>query len=188
LNAFVQCLDTGTAPVVGYARTGTVAAMSADWTTLAAQAGIAGTSDLVVTGFVDGARHTFRYVPANNNYVSDQPGYGPFTRAQLETKITAGAQLTLLGVPSGDGVRANDRDGDGILDYGEPLPSLSIAHPGAIRLKWPSADAALVLEYTDSLTLGNWQPVLKERSVGGSDVTVDDPLVSPQRFYRLRRP
>ena len=188
LNAFVQCFDTGTAPMVGYSRTGSVAAMSADWTTLQSQAAVAGTGDLIVHGFVDGSRHTFRFRPATSDYASDEPGYGPFTRAQLEAKINAGAVLTILGVPSGTALRATDRDGDGTLDYAEPMPALAITGPSVPRLAWPSAESSLVLEFTDSLAPANWQPVLHPRTIGAAEVTVDDPIVAPARFYRLRRP
>jgi hypothetical protein len=189
LNAFVQCLDTGTAPAVGYGRTGTVVAMSSDWTTLAAQAAVPGTTDLIVQGVVDGKRHSFRYRPGTNDYVSDEAGYGPFTRAQLEAKISAGGVLTILGVPAGMGMRAIDRDGDGTLDGDEPLPGLDIAFSvGTPQLAWPAADSALALEYSDSLSPALWKPVVEPRGGSGAKVTVLDPGAGTARFYRLRRP
>ena len=191
LNAFVQCIDTGTAPAVGYARTvASVSAVSADWTTLESQSG-AGNIDLVLQGIVDGKRHGFRYRAATADYVSDQTGYGPFTRAQLEAKMNAGtAKLTLTGVPPGTAARvATDRDGDGSLDSDEPLPALEVTRPSATtQLAWPAVDSSLVLEYADSLTSPVWQPVLESRTGSGAKVIVFDPGAGAARFYRLRRP
>ncbi len=189
LGAFMQCFDTGTAPAVGYSRTGTVAAMSADWTTLAAQAAVAGTSDLVVQGIVDGWRRSFLYRPGTNDYRSDQTGYGPFTRAQLEARILAGAILTILGMPPGTGIRVIDRDANGIVDGDEPMPALEVTRPAGIaQLAWPVADSSLVLEYSDSLSPALWQPVLEARAGSGTSVVVSDPGAGAVRFYRLRRP
>ena len=190
LNAFVQCLDTGTAPAVGYARTSsTVAAISTDWTTLQAQA-VAGSSDLVIHGILDGKRHALRFRPATNDYASDQTGLGPFTRAQLEAKITAGtATLTLTGVPIGTAARSTDRNANGIPDASEPLPALALTFPGGDpQLGWSAAQSALVLEYTDALTPPDWRPVLAPRFPGGASVLVPDPAAGTQRFYRLRVP
>jgi hypothetical protein len=190
LNAFVQCLDTGTAPAVGYARTSTtVAAISTDWTTLQAQA-VAGNSDLVIYGILDGKRHALRFRPATNDYVSDQAGLGPFTRAQLEAKITAGtATLTLTGVPIGTAIRSTDRNANGIPDASESLPELALTFPGGDpQLSWPASQSALVLEYTDTFTPPDWHPVLAPRFPSGASVLVPDPAAGTQRFYRLRIP
>ena len=189
LNAFVQCMDTGTAPAVGHARTGAVAAMSADWTTLSAQAAAPGTGDLIVQGIAEGRRRAFRYRPGTNDYVSDQAGYGPFTRAQLESKISAGAVLTILVVPPGMGARAIDRNANGIPDGDEPLPALAVAFPAGVpQLAWPAADSSLVLEYSNSLSSPLWRPVLEARATNGSNVQALDPGAGATRFYRLRRP
>jgi DNA-binding beta-propeller fold protein YncE len=193
LSAFLQCFDTGMAPAVGYARSvrdTTLAAAGANWTLLEAQAA-AGNVDFVLIGIFNGKRHGFRYRPATNDYVSDEAGLGPFTRAALEGAIGNGtAALTLLGVPPGNGVRfAIDRDGDGIANANEPLPALNVAFSGGVpQLAWPAAQSALVLEYTDTIESPNWQPVLAPRLVSGNQVLAFDPGASGKRFYRLRVP
>ena len=189
LNAFMLCIDTGTAPVVGQSRTGSVAAMSADWTTLSTQSSVAGTGDLIVQGVAEGRRRSFRYRPGTNDYVSDQTGYGPFTRTQLEAKISAGAVLTILVVPPGMGARAIDRNANGIPDGDEPLPALAVTLvAGSPQLAWPAANSSLVLEYSNSLSSPLWQPVLESRANNGSNVQTLDPGAGAIRFYRLRRP
>ena len=194
LNAFVLCLDTGTAPAAGYGRTvnaSTLAASAADWTLLESQAAVANTIDLVVRGRFNGKRHSFRYRPATNDYVSDQTGLGPFTRAALQNAITSGgAVLTLLGTPPGGGQRLGvDRDGDAIADSDEPMPPLALTLPaGTPQLAWPAAQSSLVLEFTDSLSSPNWQPVTDPRVIAGPSVLVQDPAGGLQRYYRLRVP
>jgi YVTN family beta-propeller protein len=193
LTAFVMCLDNGTAPATGYARTvaaANVAASTTDFALLEAQA-TAGNVDFILRGIVNGERHGLRYRPATNDYVSDQTGLGPFTRTQLQAKISAAsATLTLLGVPAGSGPRlSTDRDGNLVPDGDEPLPRLEIAlNASAPQLAWPTANASLVLEYTDSLLTPNWQPVTEPRVPAGANVSVQDPSAPGQRFYRLRRP
>ena len=193
LSAFVQCIDTGTAPAAGYGRTvtaSTLAASAADWTLLEARAA-AGDIDFVVRGRFGGKRHGFRYRPATNDYVSDQTGLGPFTRADLQTAITSGgAVLTLLGVPPGGGQRLGiDRNGNAIADSDEPMPALALSLPSNTpQLAWPAARPGLVLEFTDTLSPPNWQPVTNPRSTAGPSVIVQDPAAGAQRFYRLRVP
>ena len=147
-------------------------------------------SDLVVRLLENGQRRGFVYRPATNDYLSDQTGLGPLTRAALQAKVTAGATLTFMGVPRNSGQRLGvDRDGDAILDADEPMPRLNLAFSSnAPQLAWPIADAALVLEYSDSLTSPNWKPVTEPRAPAGGSISVLDPTPNPQRYYRLRKP
>jgi YVTN family beta-propeller protein len=121
IAAFLLCLDTGTAPAVGFTRTVNAAnvadtAVASDWALLQSQAA-ASNIDLIVKGTVDGARRGLVYDPVSNSYLSDKTGVGPFTQADLQAKITAGDTLSLTGVPLGSGVRMGiDRDLDGRLD------------------------------------------------------------------------
>jgi hypothetical protein len=124
LNSFLMCLDTGTAPAVGYSRTVTSAnvndsALNTDWNLLQSQAA-ANNVDLIAKGMIDGRPHGLLYQPASNNYTSDRTGLGPFTQAQLKTKIQNGDRLTFMGVAPGTGMRMGvdrdlngERDGDG---------------------------------------------------------------------------
>jgi DNA-binding beta-propeller fold protein YncE len=135
LAAFLLCFDTGMAPAIGYARTVTAASVSnsaalADWALLESQAA-AGNIDLIVKGTIDGQVRGLLYRPASNNYQSDRTGVGPFTQAQLRSKITAGDILTPMGVPKGSGLRMGiDRNLNGALDGDEG----SAAPPAAVTI------------------------------------------------------
>ncbi len=192
LSAFMQCFDTGTAPVVGFTRTltaGTLAAGGADWSVLESQATTGGTN-LVVRLLENGERHGFVYRAPTNDYLSDQTGLGPLTRAALYARIAAGAIATVMGAPFATGQRLGvDRDGDSILDADEVMPRLEISpSSGAPLLSWPAADAALVLECADSLGPAEWLPVTHPRVPVGAAVQVIDTSAAAQRFYRLRKP
>ncbi len=191
LSAFLNCFDTGIAPAVGYTRTITATTLAnggADWSLLESQ--VPANSDLVIRLLENGERHGFVYRPATNDYLGDQTGLGPLTRAALEAKIAAGATLTAMGTPRTSGQRLGvDRDGDAILDANEPMPRLDLAFPtNAPQLAWPAVDVALVLEFTDSLAPPNWQPVTEPRIPAGASVNVLDPTADTQRYYRLRKP
>ncbi len=192
LSAFLQCLDTGVAPAVGFTRTvhaATLASSGADWSLLESQAA-ASKSDLVVRLLDGGGRHGFVYRPATNDYLSDQTALGSLTRAALEALIANGATATLMGTPRSSGQRLGvDRDGDAVLDADEAMPALDLSFAASTpQLAWPAADAALVLEFTDSLDPATWQPATEPRTSAGASLHVLDPTASAQRFYRLRRP
>jgi hypothetical protein len=125
ISAFLLCLDTGTAPAVGFTRTVTATnvadpAVTNDWTVLQSQA-VASNIDLIAKGTVDGEQRGLVYDPVSNSYLSDKTGVGPFSQAELQAKIAAGDILSITGVPLGSGVRMGiDRDLDGRLD-GDPL-------------------------------------------------------------------
>jgi len=125
LNSFLMCLDTGAAPAVGYSRTVNAtnvndSALNADWNVLQGQAGT-GNIELIAKGTLDGHRHGLLYQPASSTYTSDKTGLGPFSQAQLKTKIQAGDSLTFMGVPPGSGMRMGlDRDLNGELDGDGP--------------------------------------------------------------------
>jgi YVTN family beta-propeller protein len=125
ISAFLLCLDTGTAPAVGFTHTVTATnvadpAVTNDWTLLQSQAA-ASNIDLIAKGTVDGQQRGLVYDPVSNSYLSDKTGVGPFSQAELQAKIAAGDILSITGVPLGSGVRMGiDRDLDGRLD-GDPL-------------------------------------------------------------------
>jgi hypothetical protein len=142
ISAFVQCLDTGTAPACGYGRTitsnnVTSASVSNDWSLLEAQT-VGGTNiDLIVKGTVDGVRRGFVYQTAQNNYKPDKQSLAPLTRSNLVAKILAGGTITIMGVPPGTGTRNGiDRNLNGVLDADEPAPSLKIVRRRASAELW----------------------------------------------------
>lgn len=192
LNAFLLCLDTGTAPAVGFAKTfspSSGGAGDSDWTTMEAQAA-AGNIDLVVHGKVEGAERGFLYRPGTNDYQSDEAGFGVLTRAALETLIGLGqTSLTITGVPDGAGPRlALDRDLDLVLNRDEILPSLFISTGPVLR--WPLSEPSLVLEIKQSLAPGgpDWQTVTGVRTNSDPWIEVNEGGGAQQTFYRLRRP
>ena len=107
LRAFLLCFDTGTAPAVGYTRTLTSAnvattAVQSDWTLLQQQAA-AGNVDLIARGTIQGKLHGLLYQPSNNWYITDTSGLGPFTQANIQSFVTAGDTLSVMGVFPGTG-------------------------------------------------------------------------------------
>ena len=194
INAFLQCLDTGTAPAVGYTRTvksATLASSTGDWDVLTAQAAT-GSADLIVRLTENGVQYGFVYRPATQDYLSNQSALGPLTRAQLEQRIADGARLTLMGVPPGSGRRMGiDRDGNSVADGDEPLPRLVMAFvDGNPQLSWPDVDGTVILESCEHLPATSWEPVTATRVSSSGRVTVLDVLAASEgrRFYRLRRP
>jgi mono/diheme cytochrome c family protein len=134
LNSFLLCFDTGMAPAVGYTRTVTAAnvsnaAVANDWALLESQAR-SGNIDLIIKGTIDGQALGLVYRAASNDYQSARTGVGPFTQAQLKTKASAGDTLSVMGVPTGSGVRMGiDRNLDGILDGDTtPPPAVTVMH------------------------------------------------------------
>ena len=193
LSAFVQCLDTGMAPAVGYMRTLAATSINAasasnDWNVLEAQA-VSGTNiNLVIKGTIDGVSRGFIYQPASANYKPDTTNLTAMTRAQLRAKVLAGDTLTVMGVPVGTGTRiGTDRNLNGILDGDEPAPSLRIVwvNPNTI-VAWPTNASGYVLERTVQLPATNWMPDTSLRGLIGSDFTITN-LPSPTNlFFRLR--
>jgi hypothetical protein len=127
LAAFLLCFDTGIHPAVGYSRTVTSAnvgsaSVSSDLTLLESLAA-AGTIDLIAKGTVNGQVHGLLYQPSTSNYAADQASLGTFTRAALNTRISAGDRLTYMAVPRGAGRRMGiDRDENSVLDFDQAGP------------------------------------------------------------------
>lgn len=192
LSAFVQCLDTGMAPAVGYARTVSSnnvvsSTVSNNWSLLEAQA-LAGTNvDVVVKGRINGKLAGLLYQPGPNNYISDKSGLGPFTRAQLAAFAQAGDQFTVMGVPVGSGRRiAIERRLDGVLDGNASAPGLRIASSGAkIVVAW-NTNAGFVLETAAMVPTNGWSAETGVRGVVGTEFNVTNTATS-NRFFRLKQ-
>jgi hypothetical protein len=192
LDAFVQCIDTGTAPACGHAITldaSSLAASDATWTLLEAQAA-AGHIDLVAHGEIDGRRHGWHYRPAMGDYAPDESAFGTATRLTLSQKIASGSVLTVVGVPPGSGARLGiDRDLDATADLDEPVPSLDLGFEADVpRLSWPAGHWWMVLERNQSLDAGSWEAVNHARVTTGGSVILLDFGAGPRAFFRLRRP
>ena len=193
LNAFVQCLDTGMAPAVGYARTATASnvqttTLSNAWSLLEAQA-ISGTNiDLIVKGEVDGRQQGFVFVTTSNVYRGDKQLSAPLSRTGLVAKVLNGGVITLMGVPPGSGVRAGiDRNLDGVLDGDVPQPQLRIARAATNSiLAWSTNASGFVLETTVALPATNWLPETSVRGITGPNYNVTNVMVETNRFFRLK--
>ena len=134
--AFLQALDTGTAPLVGFDISVSQANIAAP--SVAQDIGLlksrasAGDIDLTARGVVDGYEVGMLYNPPTNAFLTSVPGVGPFSIATLQQKAINGeAALQFLGVTPGAGERlARDRDQDGVLDGDESAWNYGIATPG----------------------------------------------------------
>jgi hypothetical protein len=193
LNAFVQCLDTGMAPAVGYARTVTASNVQNDvlsnaWSLLEAQATSGTNIDLIVKGELNGRPQGFVFVTASNVYRGDKQLSAPLSRAGLVAKVLDGGVITLMGVPPGMGVRAGiDRNLDGVLDGDVPAPQLRIAHAATNSiLAWSTNASGFVLETTAALPATNWLPETSVRGITGPDYNVTNMLAATNRFFRLK--
>ena len=105
IAAYSACFDTGTAPAVGFTITLTATSLTSptavtDWATLQSQAK-AGNIDLIGRGTLKGQVHGLLYQPTSNNYLSDAGT--SYTQAQLESLVTAGDTLSIMGVYPGTG-------------------------------------------------------------------------------------
>ena len=190
--AFVMCFETGWPPLVGASRTFTAqnandAAMLADLAVLENQAAL-DIGEVVALGVIGGRTRTFYQQPGTYLYAPDTLGEPPMTRAALLALLGPDDAITFLGMPYGRGPRVGgDRNYNGILDRDEPGPTLSLSLPGGLaRLQWPAIHNDWLLESTPTLG-GPWETITLERATIGDTWALDDPILTPVRFYRLRR-
>ena len=190
--AFVQCFDTGIAPAVGYNLTVTVAnrslsTVTTELTTLEAQA--IANCNLVARGRVGGRWRNYLYASATQTYSSDDATESALTRASLLNLLSGSDSLTIMGVSVGQGsVLSIDRDGNGLRNTQEPMPTLeALSNGSGVRLEWPSTDFGWVLESSEDLQ-SPWQTVTLPRTHAIGHEQVDEvPGTTSARFYRLRR-
>ena len=194
LDAFLQCFDTGMAPVVGYARTlastnvnSTV--ISNDWALLEFQARVTLNCDLIVKGSLDGQPRGLLYRGDLDLYTPDSTNSPSLTHTQLVAKILAGDALTIMGVPPGSGQRmAIDRDLNGVLDADEPRPSLQISQSsGKMFLNWPLAAAGFTLQQAGSLDAAAWANNTNPIEIIGSSNLVTNDSPAATLYFRLRK-
>jgi len=192
LGAFVQCLDTGMAPAVGYSRTVTPANVGdgdvvTDWSLLEGQADL-GNVDLIGKGTVNGIHCGLVYQPGSTNYLTDRVGMGPFSRTDLEAAVTGGDTVTLMGVPVGSGTRMGvDRNLDGIFDGDVPSPLLAIEEgPDGVVVSWPTNAWSFILEQALDLSELTWEVDRDPRGVSGGQYQVTNSVDVTKMFFRLR--
>lgn len=121
LAAYMLCFPTGTPSAVGFTLTLKAAIIQNAsignlWNILQNRSN-GGSIDLIAKGTLNGQIHGLLYRPVTDDYETDKTGLGPYTQAQLRSLITGGDILTIMGVPTGSGVRMGiDRDLNGVLD------------------------------------------------------------------------
>jgi hypothetical protein len=191
LNAFVQCIDTGTAPAVGV----TYAAVSNNafglgqngWLFLEQEAQKLTNIDLAVKTVIAGQPRGFLYRPASNDYLPDSTNRTTLTKAQLVSLVQTGGTITVMGVAPGTGTRvAIDRNSNGIRDGDEPTPRLRVATTSSnLAVNWPT-NSPYVLETATTLPAANWSAETSPRAVVGADFSVTNSFTNTARFFRLK--
>ena len=192
VSAFVMCADTGMPPAAGTSRTFTAqnagdATMLADLAVIEQRAAD-NISEVVAQGVIGGKRRSCYQQPGTFLYAPDSLGEPWVTRAALLAALGPNDAITFLGMPYGRGPRVGgDRNYSGVLDRDEPRPTLVVSRSGSqARLRWPSLHQDWVLQSAPAPN-GPWETVTHERMTIGSDLAVDDPILTPARYYRLCR-
>lgn len=195
LNAYLLCLDTGTAPAVGYTLTLTASNVlttdvSNDWTLLESQMAVGANIDLIVKARLENRSQGFLYDAGSDTYLRDSTQSTALTRAQLVSAIQAGAVASLMGVPPGSGLRMGiDRDEDGVLDGDTPPPQLNISLSGTSAiLDWPFSAVGYELMMSDSLNATSWTNSPEPVTLQDQRNRVIHPLSGAQRFFQLQQP
>jgi hypothetical protein len=78
---------------------------------------------------------------------------------------------------------------DGIRFIIEPPPRVAISSTaGQAVIQWPASATGWSLETSDNLVTNSWQtvPVDSGVSIGNGVITLEQPMIDPERFYRLR--
>ena len=124
--------DTGTAPAVGLmvtvdATNKSSSAVTSRINNVLIPEAQAGNCDLVARGIYGGVPRSFLRL-SNGMFQPDGLSEAPVTAQTLINGVTAGAELTFMGVPPGEGTLFGaDRDGNGIMNDDEPRTSVQIS-------------------------------------------------------------
>ncbi|MEO5989718.1 MAG: FlgD immunoglobulin-like domain containing protein [Candidatus Eisenbacteria bacterium] len=135
LEAFLLSFNTGMAPAVGAVVTldstnRSLSAVLARLDTLVLQS-TAGNCDLIAKGRMAGSARGWRHI-GSGQWQSDLASEAAWSTAQLTALAGTGAELTVMGVPVGSGLRFGvDRDRDGFLDADELLARSDPANPAS---------------------------------------------------------
>jgi YVTN family beta-propeller protein len=191
LNAFVQCLDTGTAPAVGLnyaARSNNVFGLGQNgWAFLEQEAQKMTNIELVVKAMLGSEQRGYLYRAPSNDYRADSTNLPALTKAQLVSLVQTSGSVFVMGVPPGSGTRAAiDRNLNGILDGDEPRPTLSFSRASSnLVIAWPT-NAPFVLETATALPAANWNTETSVRGIVGSSLNVTNATTNTAQFYRLK--
>jgi YVTN family beta-propeller protein len=191
LNAFVQCLDTGTAPAVGLnyaARSNHVFGLGQNgWLLLEQEAQKMTNIELVVKAMLGSEQRGYLYRAPSNDYRADSTNLPALTKAQLVSLVQTSGSVFVMGVPPGSGTRAAiDRNLNGILDGDEPRPALQLSRASSnLVIAWPT-NAPFVLETATALPSANWNTETSVRGIVGSSLNVTNATTNTAQFYRLK--
>jgi YVTN family beta-propeller protein len=194
LTAFLLCFETGTRPAVGYNLTVrqdnlSSAGLTNEWNTLEQQA-LQGRIDLIAKAEFGG----LFYDRGSRNYRSDLQADLTRSRAWIESQVTQGATVTVMGVPLGSGLRMGiDRDLDGSLDgTNRSKPALTLSarmgsiDPASFELLL-SGPPGLTVLLQRSADLQNWQDWQTRTIVDiGTSVSDSEAATLPRLFYRAQ--
>jgi YVTN family beta-propeller protein len=126
IEMMILQLDTGTPPAVGLMTTVSSSTLTSRLNTLAQQAAI-GNCDMIVRGIYGGSPRAFLRL-ANGTFQPDSLSEAPVSLQTLLNAAGTGAELTFIGVPTGEGRQLSiDRDLNGVLNDDEPRTSVSIS-------------------------------------------------------------
>lgn len=189
LSAFILSFDTGTAPSACLDLTLTNTNQSdpvllGQLAILENRAAI-GDNGLVAWGIVGGMNRRFSWDPALAQYRSDEGTL--LTRPALLALLQTDDALTFSGVlPHESAWRSLDRNGNGIADASESLPTPIITREAeSYFLRWPMGEW---FPEASSDLLPPWQPAPGDLIREGSEWKLPLPVDTvPEQFYRLRR-
>lgn len=193
VTSYVLCFDSGTHPAVGWNRTVTTTncvdpTFLAALSTLQAQASFTNRCSLVAHGFLRGRVRHFQFDPRIQAYIPDRAADPALSGAELLGSMADDDSLNfLVGLPSQGALLGIDRNQDGAADGNEPIPALRHERlPSGLRLSWPDAAGAWVLEQASS-AFGPWD--LSEAQTRSDTLsTADIPTTgSDAAWFRLRR-
>jgi YVTN family beta-propeller protein len=191
LNAFVQCLDTGTAPAVGLnyaARSNSAGGLSLNgWAFLEGEAQKMTNIELVVKAMIGSEQRGYLYRAPSNDYRADSTNLPALTKAQLVSLVQTSGSVFVMGVPPGSGTRAAiDRNLNGILDGDEPRPTLTLSRASTnLVIAWPT-NTPFVLETASALPAANWNTETSVRGIVGSSLNITNATTNTAQFYRLK--
>ncbi|HYH85376.1 MAG TPA: carboxypeptidase regulatory-like domain-containing protein, partial [Pyrinomonadaceae bacterium] len=164
MEQMILRLDTGTPPAVGrmvtvnasnkslFANTNPNPNFPANQIEILLHQANAGNCEVVVRGLFAGSPRSFLRQP-NGTFLPDSLSEAPVTLTTLLNAAGAGAELTFIGVPVGEGrMRSIDRDGNGVLNDDEPRTSVSITGRAVNAAGVGIEGAVVTLEGTQAAT------------------------------------
>jgi YVTN family beta-propeller protein len=189
--AYLQCMDTGTVPAVGFNRTVTVAnrassPLGAEISTLEEQASLVGQVDAVARGRWQGRLQGFLWSGEDLLWHGDQEDEPGLTQMELLAGMESDDVLTFLGVPPYMGSNYSiDQDDSEILDGDDETPPTSLTQAvDGMELLGPG-NIGWVPEWNATLSDG-WRTLATPATRDAEEATFPVPTAA-RGFFRFRR-